>query len=177
MNIAIFILFFIFVSLFFGALFEAPWLPTRKKDYHRIAELTELRPDTLFYDLGSGTGGMLFYLSRKYDANCIGIEISPVLYFYSKIKSLFYKKVNIKYGDFLKYDLSKADIIYAFLLPENFEKLKKKIDTEAKNGAKLILSCWPLKDDNSIRISKKEGEISYYVYITQKEGLRTKRSP
>jgi len=117
----------ILILLFLGALFEAPWVPTRKKDYERIAEMASLKPGMLFYDLGSGTGEMLFYLSRRYDINCVGIEISPILYLYSKIKSFFYKKVKILYGNFYRHDLSKANVIYIFLMPKNFDKLKKEI--------------------------------------------------
>src|SRR3989344_8748350 len=95
----------VLIILFLGAFFDAPWVPTRKKDFIRIAEIAELQPGMLFYDLGSGSGEMLFYLSQKYNIYCVGIEVSPILYLYSKVKSLFYKKVKIIYGNFYKHDL------------------------------------------------------------------------
>ena len=118
----------------------------------------------LFYDLGSGTGDMLFYLSKKYNVNCVGIEISPILYLYSKIKSLFYDKVKICYGNFFKYDLSKTDVIYVFLEPKLYDKLKEKINNELKNDSKIILACWPFKESTPIRTDKKKSKIPYYLY-------------
>lgn len=154
----------ILVILLLGALFDAPWVPTRKKDFVRIAEVAKLQPGMLFYDLGSGTGEMLFYLSQKYDINCVGIEISPILYLYSKLKSMFYKKVKIIYGNFYKHDLSRADIIYVFLMPKVFDKLKKKIGDEVKKDSKIIIAAWPLQNSNPIQIDRKDKETTYYLY-------------
>lgn len=152
------------IIFFLGALFEAPWVPTRKKDFVRIAEIAKLQPGMLFYDLGSGTGEMLFYLSQKYNIDCVGIEISPILYLYSKIKSLFYKNVKIVYGNFYKYNLSKADVIYVFLMPKAFDKLKRKINKELKKDSQIIVSCWPLRNSTPMQVDKKDNEVSYYLY-------------
>ena len=151
-------------TIFTGIFYDAIWIPTTKKDYDRIARLVNLRPGVTFYDLGSGDANMLFYFSKKYGVNCVGIEISPFLYFYSKIKSLFYKKVKIEYGNFYRYDISQADVIYVFLLPKAYPKLKNKIDKELKKESKLILSYWPFEDREPINIDKKEGLAPYYLY-------------
>lgn len=169
MTIALILLSLTLILIFFGRFFDVAWLPTRKKDYDRIAELADLQPNTIFYDLGSGTGEILFYLSKKYNINCIGVEISPILYLYSKIKSLFYKKVNIKYGNFFNQDLSEADVIYVFLHPKAYEKLKKKIFVNLRKDLKIVLSCWPLSNLKSVQVNKKEGEITYYLYNVNKK--------
>ena len=161
------------ILVFIGAYWGTPWIPTSKGDFDRIAKLARLQPKILFYDLGSGTAEMLFYLSKKYNINCVGIEISPLLFLYSKIKSLFFPKVKIKYGDFYRYDLSSADVIYVFLHPKIYGKLKDKIDKNTKKGTKIILSCWPFQDWEPVKISKKNNGITYYLYI-KKEGHFTK---
>lgn len=156
----------ILILLFFGAFFDAPWAITRKKDFDRIAKLARLQPGMVFCDLGSGDARMLFYLSKKYKVKCVGIEISPFLYLYSKFKSLFCNgKVKILYGNFYKYNLSEADVIYVFLFPKTHSKLKKKLDSEAKKGARIILSCWPFKNLEPVAISKKRNEITYWLYV------------
>ena len=114
--------------------------------------------------IGSGTSNLLFYLSSKYNINCLGIEVSPILYLYSKIKSLFYEKVKIKYGNLFKYDLSEADVIYAFLCPKLHNKLKDKVNAELKKGSKVVLSSWPFKGLEPIQVSRKKGGITYYLY-------------
>ena len=163
---AIFILLintFIFLTII-GGLFGAIWIPTKKKDYERIARLAGLRPRMVFYDLGSGSADLLFYLSKKYKIRCVGIEISPILYLYSKIKSIFFKNVRIRYGDFLKHDLSEADVIYAFLLPRIYEKLQEKLCNDAKNESLIILSVWPFKDVKYLKASEEKGKFTYFLY-------------
>jgi len=166
----LFLIFLVILNLvLLGGFFEAPWFPTKKKDFDRIAKLAELRPGMLFYDLGGGNGEILFYLSKKYNITCIGIELSPLLYLYSKFKSLFFKRVKIEYGNFFQYDLSKANVVYIFLLPKTYDKLKKKLNSELKEGTKIILSCWPFEYWKPTKISEKENSITYYLYIVQKE--------
>ena len=164
MSILLVLVFALLVLVFFGSFFEAPWVPTKKRDFDRIANLAKLRDGMLFCDLGSGTGKMLFYLSGKYKVNCVGIEVSPILYLYSKVKSLFYKNVKIVYGNFYKYDLSKADIVYAFLLPKAFNKVKEKIKKELKEDSKIITSSWPLENYSPVEVSKIDGGMTYYLY-------------
>jgi len=152
------------ILLFWGGFFDVVWLPTKKRDYNRIAKLIDLQPNEILYDLGSGTGALLFYLSKRYNIRCVGIEISPILYLYSKVKSLFYKKVNIKYGNFFNHDLSEADGVYVFLHPKAYGKLRKKFSTDLKKESKILVSCWPLNNIKPMRMSKKEGEYTYYLY-------------
>ena len=164
---SIFLLFFIIflLGIFTGSYFDAVWIPTKKADYDRIAKLSQLKPGMIFYDLGSGSANMLFYFSKKYGANCVGIEIAPFWYLYSKIKSLFYKKVEIKYGNFYKYNLSSADVVYVFLLPKNYSKIKNKIDKELKKGAKLVLSSWPFENSDPVKMDGEGTPSPYYLYI------------
>lgn len=160
----LFLILLFLILLFFGTLWGVGWVPTKKEDYNRIAKLASFKPEMLFYDLGSGTSDMLFFLSKKYNINCVGIEISPLLYLYSKIRSLFYKKVEIHYGNFFRHDLSRADVVYAFLYPKLYDKLKEKINIELKNNSKIILACWPLKKSNPILIDKKRHRVTYFLY-------------
>lgn len=147
-----------------GGFFGAIWIPTKKKDYERIAELSGLRHGMVFYDLGSGSADLLFYLSKKYKIKCVGIEISPVLYLYSNIKSIFFKNVRVRYGNFLKHDLSEADVIYAFLLPKMYEKLREKLCNNVGNKSLIILPAWSFKDARPLKTSKREGGITYFLY-------------
>jgi len=160
----LFLFIILLILLFFGAFWRVPWIPTKKEDYERIAKLADLRENVVFYDLGSGTGGVLFYFAKKYRANCVGIEISPLLYLYSKIKSLLQKRVKILYGDFFHHDLSKADVVFIFGHPKIYKKLKEKLVKELKEEAKIIVACWPFENARPICVSKKKFGITYYLY-------------
>lgn len=154
------LIFLVIMGGFFGAI----WIPTKKKDYERIAELSGLRHGMVFYDLGSGSADLLFYLSKKYKIKCVGIEISLVLYLYSKIKSIFFKNVRVRYGNFLKHDLSKADVVYAFSHPKIYEKLQEKFCNNVKNESLIILAVWPFKNAKCLKTSEKEGKFTFFLY-------------
>ena len=153
-----------FLFTCFGALFDAVWIPTSKKDYDRIAKLAGFKPGLLFYDLGSGTGKMLFYFSKKYKVRCVGIEISPILYLFSKIKSLFYGDVYIGYGNFYKHDLNGADVVYIFLLRNRYDKLNRYLIPKLHNHTKLVVSCWPLLNYKPAEISTEKQRVPIYLY-------------
>ncbi len=164
-NVFLFILIIALLSFSLGGFWGVIWLPTKKKDYNRIENLVSLREGMVLYDLGSGTGDLLFYLSRKYKIKCVGIEISPILYLYSKVRSLFYRNVKIKYGNLFKYNLSGADIVYAFLHPDMYKELKEKIYREVKKETRIILACWPFLNEEPLKASEKNKGIPYYLYI------------
>ncbi|MGH2613418.1 MAG: hypothetical protein ACRDFB_10290 [Rhabdochlamydiaceae bacterium] len=137
-----------------GSFFSAPWMPTRKRDFAVIANLMKPNPKDMLYDLSSGTGEFLFFMSKKYNIRGVGIEISPLLYLYSKTKSLFYKNVKIVYGNFYHYNLSDADIVYAFLMPKKIVKLRDKLSRKLSPHAKIIISSWPLENHPAINSKK-----------------------
>lgn len=147
----------------FGGFFGVIWFPTRKKDYEKITDLINWQAGMTFFDLGSGTGDLLFFLSKKYGIRCVGIEVSPLLYLCSKIRSLFNKKVKICFGDFFRADLSGADVIYAFLHPKLLKRLDKKISQEIKKETSVIISCWPLEDREPLKVGKARDP--YYLYL------------
>jgi SAM-dependent methyltransferase len=167
MDFKIFILIFNIILFLFilGGFYGVIWTPTKKRDFDRIAKLMDLKPGMTLYDLGSGTGDLLFHFSKRYNIKCVGIEVSPVLYLYSKFNSLFFKNVEIKYGDFFKNDLSEADVIYAFLHPKMYGRLKEKIVREVKKDSTVIvLSTWPFKNLKPSKLSQKNRDTTYFLY-------------
>lgn len=135
----------IVVILIFSTLFGlsiAPWLPIRKRDLKRINALAELKSGQLFYELGCGDGRVCFHLAKRNpQTKIIGIESVAYLYFWTKVKARFlgYENVEIKFGDALKQDLSRADAIYVFATPRSINhQLKNKFEKELKKNARAI---------------------------------------
>ncbi len=101
----------------------------------------------VLYDLGCGRGMALFALTKKFPVKSTGFEINPAVLLYAKVKRLISgskvrKNSKIKFGNFFKTDLSKADIIYLYLFPEIVEKLEEKIKKECKTGTYIICNTF-----------------------------------
>ena len=157
----------LFIILFFFAwtsISLAPWVPTRKKDLSRVLELAQAKPGQVFYDLGCGDGRLVRYMSQHGQMNTRGLELNFWLYLYSKIRSQ--KNEVIKFKNLFKEDLSTADIVFVFGMPDTIaKKLKQKLELELKPGAKVISYAFPIRGLNLIKRDKPTPkDISLYLY-------------
>ncbi len=141
------------VSVFWGS----PSVGAGKEVIRKSFELADLRKGKNFYDLGSGNGESLI-IAAKLGAKATGFEISPYYYIWSKIRMMLYSFYHsrssgnnrifclpkVYFRNIKKVDLSKADIVYCYLLPEFLEKLVPKFKKELKKSARLISISFPV---------------------------------
>ena len=167
--ILIIFVFLMAVTFVWAGYKAAPWVPTRKGDVERFLRLADIKPGDKMYDLGCGDG-RLTAVSAKAGALAIGFEISLFPYFMAKIRSLFLKsriadgKYEIRFQDFWKADLSDADIVYFFLMPKVYPKLKQKFEKELKKGSKIIAYVWPIDGWQAVKIDKQNKKPDIYLY-------------
>jgi SAM-dependent methyltransferase len=96
----------------------------------------------IFYDLGSGTGNIIFLAAINYNLKkCIGIELSNSRYIHSKkllenlTCDLLKSKIEFIHGDILLEDFKDADIIY--ISNGCYDKeISKKVGQKIKNTIK-----------------------------------------
>jgi len=94
------------------------------------------------YELGSGWGGVAMALAKKYpQQSVVGFERAPLPYLVSKIRTWIFKKpgVQIKSCNFLKSDISNAQLVVCYLMPDMMARLKPKFESELAIGC-LVLS-------------------------------------
>ncbi|MCX6789652.1 MAG: class I SAM-dependent methyltransferase [Candidatus Gribaldobacteria bacterium] len=144
----------------------APWAPTFKADTERFLKLANIKPGQKIYDLGCGDG-RLVVAAGEAGAVAIGFEISLLPYSIAKwriLSSPFKKKCSIKFRDFWRADLSNADIVYFFLMPKIFTKIKNKLEKELKPGAKVIIYAWPMDGWTALATDCPIGKTPIYLY-------------
>lgn len=118
----------------------APFVASRGRVVKEILQKANLKEGQIFLELGSGDGRVVRTAVKNYGVRGMGVEFHPLLVWYSRLLSKIFrvKGVNFMKGNFYQTDLSKADVVYMFLLPKTMEKLRGKILKECKNGALLI---------------------------------------
>lgn len=166
--IAIFILLllFFFVCPAYRGWQGIPWVPTRRKDIKRFLKLSRIKPGQKMYDLGCGDG-RLVCAAAKVGAEAYGFELSLLPFVLANIQRLFQKnrnKIKIMYRDFWHTDLSNADIIYLYLLPKMYPKLKKKFEKELKKNTVVITYVWPIEGWTPLHIDAKNHSPNFYLY-------------
>jgi hypothetical protein len=129
------------IGLLFSAIKGAPYVPTSKKQLERILKHANLKKNAEFVELGSGDGRLVRFAVKHYQVNGVGIEINPLLVWWSNYlarkdrisKNVLFKKLNI-----FDYPLQKVDYLYLFLMPELIKSLLPKFRKELKKGVIVI---------------------------------------
>ncbi len=159
------IIFIILLTAIYASLQAAPWLPMRQQDVKRCVDLADIHPGQKVYDLGCGDGRIICAAAQA-GANATGLEISLFPYWLAKIRSacLKDKKCRILFKNFWHADLSDADVVYVFLMPRIYQKLKSKFEKELKKGAKVITYIWPIPGWQPIKIDTINNKGKLYLY-------------
>lgn len=164
------VIFIILLIWFFSFFSLAPFVPTRNKDLERVAKIAWLKENETFLEIWCGTAKVSIFMAKYYPNNSIvWIEFSPFLYILSKIKAFFLWQKNIKiiYGNALKLNFSRYDILYIFWTPNSLkEKIIPKFIKESKENSKLLSYCFSLENSwlNEKKYKDNENELSIFEY-------------
>ena len=127
--------------------------------------MADIKEGDVFYDIGCGNGRMVIAAQKK-GAKAIGLEVSLFPYLLAKINKIIKRsKAKIKYRDLWNVNLSDANIIYFFLMPERIAKLKTKFEKELNKGTKIISYVWPIKGWEAETINECDNYPKMYLYI------------
>jgi SAM-dependent methyltransferase len=147
-----------------GFIWGAGYYPTSRKEIDGVAKLLDLDGGSVFYDLGSGFGRMIIAMAERYDVKCVGVEIDPIKYYWTKLMIMVKNlsgKVSVIHENLLDFDLRNAEKIFIFLSPETkiMPKLKEKIFTECKLGTKVVSYVHRFQDWQA---EQSAGELTLY---------------
>ena len=116
-------------------------IAARDERIRKALQLANLQPEETLYDLGSGHGRVLVIAAREFGANAVGIEIGPVQCVIARINALLNgvsSKVRVEAGNFYKADVSRADVVYAYLTSKQAPRLQAQLEKQLKPGARVV---------------------------------------
>lgn len=139
-----------FASMLISDLFGVPFVPTRSRSLSDIFNMLQFSKKDVFYDLGSGDGRLPFFVNQQYHIKTVGIELNPLLYWFSRLRKKISKnnQVNFYRANFFDLDLTPATVIYLFLFPEVVTKLYPKFVKECRKGTIIISHGFKVKPLN-----------------------------
>ncbi len=142
-SLAFFVLLFILGMLwiFVPAIYGLPSVPTKQERIRKALQLVNLQPNEILYDLGAGDGRVLLIAAREFNAKTVGIEIGPVqcaLIWLRAVASGFGNKIQVKWGNYLKADLSQVDVVFLYATSKEVLRVAAYLEKQMKPDSRLV---------------------------------------
>ena len=168
----ILLFFIIFLALLaptaYAAYIGAPYAPTFSPAIRKAFDYIKLGPNDTVIDIGAGDGKVLVAASKR-GAKAIGYELSPIMWGIVWFRSLGNRRVKIKLRNFYKQMLPDATVVFAFLMPQNMDKVKKFLAKQVlPNGKYMLVYAFPFKDVEPQHVIRVERCAPVYIYDLQK---------
>lgn len=141
--------------------------------YDLISKMLQMaRPQKgdLVYDLGCGDGRILVLAAQKYGCRGVGYDIDPERVMASRenvARNHVENLVKIVQADIFTLDLSKANVIPLYLLPEMNRKLLPQFD-KLKPGSRIVCHNYDLEGivaDKTITVISNEDNASHTLSL------------
>lgn len=165
MQILVAIVFLLIFSMAYAAASGAPWVPTWRKDIERFLVLAEPKPEERMVELGCGDGRVVITAAKERGVKGTGIELSLIQVLAAKARALISRSgVRIKWQNAFHANLKDADLVYLFLMPETYEKIRPKLEAELKPGSRVVSYVWPIPGWEVTKSDRLAGANSLYLY-------------
>jgi len=148
---------------------DVPYVQTPLPVVDAMLRAAGVGRDDLVYDLGSGDGRIVIAAARDFGAHAVGVEIDPRLVAESTRlaeRAGVADLVRFVQGDLFQTDLSPATVVTMFLTPEINLRLRLKLLSELRPGARVVSHRFDMGDwqpDRRVQLDL-EG-YPYLVYL------------
>jgi SAM-dependent methyltransferase len=152
------------------AQFPVPYVPTPMNVVERMLEIAKIKSGETLYDLGCGDGRIVVEAARRYGARGVGVDLDPVRIGearYNADKANVAEKVQFRQGDLFETDLTSADVVTLYLLPEINVRLRPILWRDLRIGSRVVShdfhmgSDWPAEHRETI------GRSTIYAWTIQ----------
>lgn len=162
------VLFFLITAAYAGFR-GAPWVPTLSKDIRQALGVLKNEQFESAIDLGCGTGSMLFAVAQERpDVQLAGYEVSLAPLVFGWIRKYLspkkYKNIHLYWKNLYSVDVSFADVIFVFMMPEPHTRIAKTVLHRARPDALVLFEAWPPEGFAPDRTEKQEGCLPLHVY-------------
>ena len=126
---------------------DVVYLTTPPEVVDKMLELASVKKTDLVYDLGCGDGRIVVAAAKKYGCRAVGYDIDPQAVKDARenvSKNKLDDLVRIEQADIFTLDLSDADVITLFLLPELNVKLIPQLE-KLKPGSRIVSHNFDMK--------------------------------
>lgn len=150
---------------------DVHFVPTPQRVVDRMLALARPKPNEFLIDLGSGDGRIPITAAKRYGIKALGIDIDPVRIGEANRnakKAGVTDKVTFRRENLFETDISKADIITLYLLERLNMKLRPRLLSELRPGARVVSHDFAMGDWQPDRYEKVANSTIYFWTIPGK---------
>lgn len=155
----------------------APWWRTPARSARIACRLAKITKKDVVYELGSGDGSFVRVAAKEFGAKSVGIEVDRSRHLAAKLLVWVQNIQNITLvkDNFYNVNLSKASVVFVYLVPRAINRLMPKLKKELKPGTRIISFVYPI----DLPLLAKNNKERLYVYKFTKRGLllKTQQKP
>lgn len=138
----------------------APYVVAPEHAVDKILAIANLKPGETLYDLGCGDGRILIDAAEKYNVKAVGIEIGEGLAQKAAEnvrKHGLQNQVKVIHGDFMKTDLSAANVVTLYLAPIANDTLRPNLERYLKPHTRVVSYDYPIPEWRPISTETSQG--------------------
>lgn len=149
----------------------APYVVAPERAVDKMLEMANPKPGETLYDLGCGDGRILITAAKRYKVKAVGIEIAERQ---AKIAAENVKKaglqnqVKVIHGDFMRTDLSAANVITLYLAPIANDTLRPNLERYLRPRSRVVSYDYPIPGwkpvDTAERLGRHGDTHMIYLY-------------
>ena len=157
-------------------MFIAPFVPSPNSVVEYMLKLADLKAGEVLFDMGSGDGRTVIMAAKIFGARGVGIELREDLA--KKAMGNIHEnnledRVTIVNGDMFNVNLTEADVVYLYLTTSANEKIRPKLDSDLKKGARVVshdyeIIGWKPERVENFCENPKLGYPSHTIYLYRK---------
>ena len=138
---------------------------------NEMLRLANVTASDVVYDLGSGDGRILIAAARDRGARGVGLEIDPALVAQSieRARRLgLADRLSFRQQDLFEADLSPATVVTLYLSPDLNRRLRPKLLSELRPGARIVSHSFDMGDwvpSRTLQVSSNEGSHTLYLWV------------
>jgi SAM-dependent methyltransferase len=147
---------------------EVPDVRTPLVVVNEMLRLGAVTADDVIYDLGSGDGRIVIAAARDRGARGVGFEIDPALVAQAAERARrlgLAERVTFRQDDLFQADLREATVVTLYLSPDLNRRLRPKLLSELRPGARIVSHDFSLGDwtpDRTIPVTQAPGHVVYF---------------
>lgn len=146
--------FIVTLLVFRGALEgRIPLYTSNKETALALGKVIEDQHGRHFIDLGAGLGSVVYRLACLHSSLSItGVENAPLTWLFGRLRTLRQGNCDWLWGNLWHVDLSRFDVVYAFLSPSPMPQLWSKVVREMRPGTLFVSNTFTIPGRSADKI-------------------------